>query len=173
MPGLELVPYLLAIALYAPAGGFLAVGHWYLGNMKDVKEIGVLTFFIGIIQMMTIIFLSWLGAGFEAMTVIPLAFTWLVLGTTAILGLPSFKPLADMLITLVIAYVCEAFYFWVVAGAITFGIMVMSYAIVVTLIILNTYGKLGPKPVGYLLIVEGIITVLFPALASWFGILLP
>jgi len=61
----------------------------------------------------------------------------------------------------------------VVAHAITLGIMVMSYAIVVALIILNTYGKLGPKPAGYLLIVEGIITVLFPGLALWFGIPLP
>ncbi len=167
----SLVPYLFAIALFVPSGAFIAVGHFYIGDMKSgLREIGVLTLFTGIIQVITIIFLLSLNAGFDAMTVVPLAYTWLVMGITVIMGLPSFKPLADMLMTLVAAYVLEASYFWAVAHALVLGTMVLSYAIVVLLLVLNTYGKIGPKPAGYLLIAEGVLTVFIPAMAFWFGI---
>ena len=172
--GLEMVPYLFAFALYPASGGFFAAGHFYLTKFKDQKEMGAVTLSIAILQTIVLIFLISIGAGFEALTVIPLTFAWYILGITNLLALPSFKPLVNTLISLVIVYLCETYYYWyhyVVDGWATlfFGIMVLSYAIVVAMMILNVYGIGGAEPVGYLLIVEGIVTVLFPTVALMFG----
>lgn len=169
-----MIPFLFAFALYPASGGFLAAGHFYLTEFKDQKEMGAVTLGIAILQTIVLIFLLMLGAGFEALTVVPLTFTWYILGINNLLGLPSFKPLANTLISLVIVYLVEAGWYWHMAIAeetktIFFGLMVLSYAIVVALMILNVYGMVGAKPVGYLLIAEGIVTVLFPTLALWFG----
>lgn len=172
--GPELIPFLFAFALYPAAGGFLAAGHFYLTGFKDQREMGAVTLSIAILQTIVLIFLLMLGAGFEALTVIPLTFTWYILGINNLLGFPSFKPLANTLISLVIVYLVETGWYWHMAIAedaatIFFGIMVLSYAIVVALMVLNVYGIVGPEPAGYLLLVEGIVTVLFPTLALWFG----
>lgn len=172
--GPELIPYLFAFALYPASGGFLAAGHFYLTAFKDQREMGAVTLGIAILQTIVLIFLLSLGAGFEALTVIPLTFTWYILGINNLLSLPSFKPLANTLIPLVIVYVCETFYYWYYAATaawatIFFGIMVLSYAIVVAMMVANVYGYMGAEPIGYLLIIEGIVTVLFPTVALMFG----
>jgi len=44
----EVIPFLYVLALYPPAGTFLAVGAWMLGPMDDTRELGVVQIFTGI-----------------------------------------------------------------------------------------------------------------------------
>jgi len=170
----QIIPYLFVMALYTPAGAFLAVAGWLLGPMDDTKELGVVTLFTGFFQTISIILLFIVGNGFGAVTVVPLAFAWYILGITAIAGFAHFRPLANTLIPLVIFYVVEAIYL-LTTHAIMLPIMILSYAVVVTMLIIWIYkGYKGlQKPTAYVLILEGILTILLPTLMFMTGIPLP
>lgn len=173
MPLADLIPFFYVLALYPPAGAFIAVGAWMLGPMDDTRELGVVQLFTGFWQTISIIFLILAGDGFGACTVLPLAFAWYVLGITSIAGFTHFKPATNAtLIILVIFYVIESVYL-IAKGSLMLPIMLLSYSIVVTLLIFWIYKGLFRKITAYILIIEGIVTILLPAEMLMLGIPLP
>jgi len=165
----SIIPFLFDMALYVPAGAFFATGLWLLGPKDDTKELGIVTLFTALFQTFSILILFWVGDGLGAFTVVPLAFTWYILGLTSILGLAHFKPLANTLVMLVVTYVIEATYL-LTLGEIMLPVMLYSYAIVVAMIIAWIYKGILTKATAYVLIFEAFLTVLLPALIMLMGI---
>lgn len=173
MPLEELIPYMFALALYPPAGTFIAVGAWMLGPMDDTRELGVVQLFTGFWQTIAIVLLFLAGDGFGAVTVLPLAFAWYGLGITSIVGFTHFKPIVNStFIVLVIFYVIESVYL-LAKGAVMLPIMLLSYSVVVTMATLWIYKGILRKSTAYLFIAEGIVTILLPAVMLMLGIPLP
>jgi hypothetical protein len=166
----EVIPFLYVLALYPPAGTFLAVGGWMLGPMDDTRELGVVQIFTGVWQTISIILLFLAGDGFGAATVLPLAFAWYGLGITSILGFTHFKPIVNStFIILIIFYVIEAIYL-IMRRQLLLPLMLLSYAIVVTMAALWVYKGILRKATAYVFIFEGIVTILIPAIMLMYGI---
>lgn len=174
MPGEEIVPYCLALALFSATGGFWAVGGFILRGAKaGAKELGAVELGVALFHVMAIYFLLEVGHGFEAVAVFFLGLPWFALGMKDYLGLPVPTPVGDWINVLTVAFVCGAVYAWTVMHAITFGLQLLSYAGIGLLFTLMSNGKISPKILAYYIIVVATVLILIPGLAAWFGIALP
>ena len=164
----------VSVALYVAAGGFLAAGLFLLGK-GEPKELGGMLLALALIQTITVGFLIASGAMLQAIMVTIFAYIWYTFGAALLLG-TNFVILAHQLIVAGVAYAAITA-FLATAPPAYFAVMTGSYTLIIFLLAAQIYaGERAPwlpKLNGWILIIEGFVTVLYPSLALAFGIPLP